>query len=749
MVMDRLCKVLFVGYLMTTLFVMIAQFRMPQPTEPGLLIPDDAIPLTQGDFASGSYRIQMPGYYYFAEDVFFNPDQNLEALRTDKPQIGAWFAALSIECDNVVIDLNTKTFAADPAFLESQKLKVFALIELGNAPFPLAKFPFFAYSGELEPLVASNVVIKNGTIGSSPHHGIHGNNNSNVQVYNMIFRDWEVAGIAFNGLKSGAIRNVTITGLEHAMDFTGLVSVMLAVKVVLEDLRDNYGDTNAQKYIDALQPLIDNPHVNGSIRPTRLNYGNVYGIFLNRAFDIGPVAQSVTQSYSNAIIIENVLIANITSELLETVAIGNAQGQTMMAELFGTFRWEDAYPRAVFEPNALLKAQVYVQNVRAPQKMPAGFADNILSDTPSEALFLLQARPVFGLDFPGHANKGIFGIRVDAGYGVSIQNCSIMGLNNLGPIGRGLGDIPAGNEYSFVPNRYAGNDVFGISLAVCRNCSVVNCDISECVSSNGNVYGIAVRNEASANLIDSCTICNMSAQRDDLGSVINPASEVYGIFIGTSAVSTRVINCVQKVCTAPRYAYGMYVHNSADTYITNCYTSNVSATVAASPAQKQACGCATIASYGTNIENCIVRDIRCDGEEDAQIRSGSRAISFWLGDTTDQTDYYAVVTNCIAENGNGGAGTSAGIRIENADSATITHNQLAYHTTNTVQQGGYGIFRSPSNPQTGLVLQNNAYGNSRKNYEPSGAAWAIFTIEASDTGNAVNGTEFDNISIVV
>ena len=163
---------------------------------------------------------------------------------------------------------------------------------------------------------------------------------------------------------------------------------MLAVKVVLEDLRDNHGDQNAQAYIDALQPLINDPTMNGSIHPTRLNYGNVYGIFFNRAFDIGPVAQVVNDQNCNAIIIENVLIANITSQLLRNRCHWqHLQGQTMMAEFFGTFRWEDAYPNGVFAPNALLKAQVYAQQQRAPQKMPAGFADNILSARPKNRLF--------------------------------------------------------------------------------------------------------------------------------------------------------------------------------------------------------------------------------------------------------------------------------------------------------------------------------------------------------------------------
>lgn len=712
------------------------QLRVPQPDAPGLLIPDDAIPLTQNDFSSGSYRISTPGYYYLVEDIFFNPDPTLEAQRTDMPQIGAWFTALSIECDNVVIDLNTKTFASDPAFLESQKLKVFSLIEFGNSPFPLAKFPFFAYTGETEPIFANNVVIKNGTIGASPHHGLHGNSNSNIQVYDIVVRDWEVAGIAFNGLKSGVIRNVTITGLEHPMDFTGLVSVMLAVQVVLEDLRDNHGDTGAQAYIDALQPLIADPTSNGSIHPTRLNYGNVYGIFLNRAFDIGPVAQVVNDQHSNAIIIENVSIANITSQLIETVAIGNAQGQTMMAELFGTFRWEDAYPQGVFAPNALLKAQVYAQNQRAPQKMPAGFADNILSANPNEALFLSQVQPVFGLDFPGHANKGIFGIRVDAGYGVTIKNCSIMGLNNRGFAGKGLSDIPAGATFTSTVPRYAGNDVHGISLAVCRNCSVSECDISECSSDNGFVHGIALRNMADANVVTNAVISNLSGARDDESSTINPSSRVNGITVDTSTAANTVQQSRIQTLSSPRYVYGMCVNGATDTVLANNLVSHLTASAAPSADQiKQVVGYATIASYATRIEQSMARVLTASGEDAYTGQSASVVAGYLLGDASAAIDYDATVEQSRAEALDGGAGVAAGIVISNAQQIMLSGNTLAYSTTAGVAQRGYGIYNEEGTALSGFVIGNRAYGNSFKNYEPLGVSWAIINVSSSSKPN--------------
>ncbi len=720
--------------------------RVPQPDAPGLLIPDDAMPLRQKDFESGSYRISKPGYYYFVEDVFFNPKPELELQRTDKPLIGAWFAALSIECDNVVIDLNTKTFASHVDFLDSQKLKVFALIEFGNSPFPLAKFPFFAYTGETKPIFASNITVKNGTLGASPHHGLHGNSNSNIQIYDIVVRDWEVAGIAFNGLKSGVIKNVTITGLEHAMDFTGLVSVMLAVKVVLEDLRDNRADKKAQGYIDTLESLIADPALNGSIHPTRLNYGNVYGIFLNRAFDIGPVAQVVNDQHSNAIIIENVLIANITTQLIETVAIGNSKGQTMMAELFGTFRWEDAYPNGVFAPNDLLKAQVYVQQKRAPEKMPAGFADNILSNNPREDLFISQVRPVFGLDFPGHANKGIFGIRVDAGYGVTIRNCSVMGLNNRGFAGKGFGDIPAGNNYNHVLSRYAGNDVHGISLAVCRNCAVVDSDVSECSSDNGNVYGIAIRNMADANQVSGAVVTNLRASRDDVDSVINPSSVVYGVIVDGNCHANTITGLEVHTLSAPRFVYGFYAHAATDTLVQNAHISHV--TVFANPSQalKQVAAYATVASYATRIQESQARVVSVLNEDASTQNSASIAAGYLLGDQSESVDQYGVLESNGAECIAGGAGIAAGVMMSNAQQCTVTDTTCAYAVAGGQSQRGYGMYNRMGVNLTGLIMRNTAYGNSLKQYEFAGARYGVMTINTQAQSPTVKDTGWYNLA---
>ncbi len=77
----------------------------PSTPVPGFLATTKVIALRQSDFDSGTYRITESGYYYLTENILFEPIPNEELSRSDKPQTD-WFAALSVECDNVIIDLN-------------------------------------------------------------------------------------------------------------------------------------------------------------------------------------------------------------------------------------------------------------------------------------------------------------------------------------------------------------------------------------------------------------------------------------------------------------------------------------------------------------------------------------------------------------------------------------------------------------------------------------------------------------------
>jgi hypothetical protein len=724
-----------------------------QMREPGLLKTDNVVAISQSDFTDGPYRITQPGYYYFTEDVSFNPtspsagSNGIDGGRTsDRPQTGAWFAALSIECDNVVIDLNTKTFDCTDDFIANHEFKVFSMIELNNSPF---QHLVFAYKGETALKAAHNVVIKNGTLGKNSHHCIHGNLNSNVQIYDLVCKDWEVAGISLNGLKGATIKNVQITGVEHQVAFTGLLADIDSALGQLDKLITG-GDTAAQAYRDKLQTFKDN--VDASSVPAGTHDGNAYGLFINRTVDVGPIATHCGDLTSNCVTIENVTVCNVKAGIIETVAVGDNDGNRLKGIPFGVMRWVDAYAGAggTFAPNDFIKAQAYVVNANTPSALPAGFAANILSATPSESTFTGHAKPIFNGDFAGHTNKGVFGIRVDCGHGVTIKNCTVMGIENVGLQGATLATLDGGSHYSFTESVYTGNDAYGISLAACHNCKIIDTCVSECSSINGNVRGISLMNESDANLVSGCVSSDHYAQLDNYGSVVNPSSDVIGFYVNNSANSNKLINCVSQSLECPRFAHGFLVQSSKDTQIVDCLSSGHRVTSSSNLDQaKDVVGFASLASECTAFEACTSRDMRCTGEDSETTLSSSRAAGFLLGTYNATDDSYASVSKCHAECGNGGSGTAVGILLDSADEASVLENKVSNNHAQTASGKGYGI-QDTATATSSLFLKNIAYGNSTQNYSITFADPEALPLTACLYGKLANlylSNSWNNLSI--
>ena len=61
-----------------------------------------------------------------------------------------------------------------------------------------------------DPFFAANVVIKNGKIGRTSHHCIHGNYNKNLLIEDISCYDFSTHGIQLNGFDGVTIRNVDI-----------------------------------------------------------------------------------------------------------------------------------------------------------------------------------------------------------------------------------------------------------------------------------------------------------------------------------------------------------------------------------------------------------------------------------------------------------------------------------------------------------------------------------------------------------
>lgn len=205
-------------------------FGLPMPTG-GRGGGGRATLLRQSDFDGGTYRIRAPGTYRLAEDVSFGPrkdddywppflsggaDDDAEDLERYPPAAYylGFFAALTVEADDVTIDLNGHVLEQSEEFYLLQRF--WNAIELNDRPFVSNDgVSSLNYQATDRPIPSgppagnivapSNVVIKNGRIGRASHSGIHGNGVVGLTVRDVTIADFEVSGIHCNGCKDVTI----------------------------------------------------------------------------------------------------------------------------------------------------------------------------------------------------------------------------------------------------------------------------------------------------------------------------------------------------------------------------------------------------------------------------------------------------------------------------------------------------------------------------------------------------------------
>ena len=177
----------------------------------------NVVHIKQCDFVTGPFIIKKPGYYRVCENIVFSPNKygdgkpttewlnNLDEKYRQAYVLG-FFAMIVIQCDNVILDLNNHTLEQSELFFHQQTF--YSHIELASTPFILGQGP--ANFGEHEK-VASNVVIKNGCLGKSSHHGIHAPGYSkNIILDNLTFHEFAVAAIHLNGAHNVYMNNIDI-----------------------------------------------------------------------------------------------------------------------------------------------------------------------------------------------------------------------------------------------------------------------------------------------------------------------------------------------------------------------------------------------------------------------------------------------------------------------------------------------------------------------------------------------------------
>ena len=236
---------------------------------------NNIIRLYQADFSTGTYRITEPGTYIIMEDIEFDfnapmsHDDYLTLLATNPQTNEYWyprsgqnhedeypgaqfsrdayhlgfFAGITIESDDVILDLNGYELRQSDLFYFQQRW--FSVIECGSSMFMPGTGPgFFGHA----PKFATNTIIKNGIIGLSSHFGIHGNDNVNLILEDLIVRNFETHGIQFNGFDNIEMNNIEVGPTTSQNYMRGEYGHARIVLQRLKQIANEYPDDTIEFY---------------------------------------------------------------------------------------------------------------------------------------------------------------------------------------------------------------------------------------------------------------------------------------------------------------------------------------------------------------------------------------------------------------------------------------------------------------------------------------------------------------------
>ena len=324
--------------------------------------PSDAFYLSPSDFVSGTYRITAPGTYVVTEDIVFDfnagdaeapnlgggwwprKDQRDEypgADTTRDEYFMGFFAGITIEADDVTLDLNGFSLSMSRAFYYQQRF--FSCISLQSVVFNLNQGPGIFGTN---PVYANNVVIRNGNVGLSSHHGIHGHGNTGVLIEDVHVYDFETHGIQLSAFEGVTLRNVeigpsssiaylngeygyarfTLQRLERIAQsgnmndvfpfaFAGRDDTVETLSDIIDPLRSQMDE--AFKFVMGIEAEISPEARRLFVNDDGIPYGAVmYGLFLNlffaNVFQIHP-----SEQHSVDAVLENVEIHDLTHKTRE------------------------------------------------------------------------------------------------------------------------------------------------------------------------------------------------------------------------------------------------------------------------------------------------------------------------------------------------------------------------------------------------------------------------------------------------
>ena len=454
--------------------------------------------LKNSDFQAGTVRITKPGVYILQEDIIFDPNSSNDYQPTPQ-QIASglypmdpchayhlgFFAAITIETENVILDLNQHTIQQSMGHYLQQRF--YAHIELASAPFIPSQGPA-CLTTPATYKTADKTMIINGTLGRSSHHGIHGNTMTGTFVHNVTIQDFQVAGISLNGLKTGVFHKLTIQNTNGSVSGTTPVPVVSTysqarfIRPFLKTLYDtsssailpihtgdktigdiqtdltNELDDTKSIVLDGSNGTIPDLFINPSSR--QLSDAHVYGILFNvNGVAIGDFLQQRPADTSSNFVgnediyLDDIEIKNIVSEPDEIILLKDTSGN-------GAGSYNNSYiirgpvgdvldiERIVssptdlsghYLPNALSNAQAIIGKYKLSNDISGGgayftqvvldYIDNSSANLKDIVDQSSNLSFVYGKDSMAHTMKGNVGLFLSGGKNIKGDNIRVNGVN--------------------------------------------------------------------------------------------------------------------------------------------------------------------------------------------------------------------------------------------------------------------------------------------------------------------------------
>lgn len=466
----------------------------------------DKIQLYQRDFTHGTLRITEPGYYILKEHIVFDPvnlfptteEQEKYPVGKDGPYHLGFFAAITIESDDVILNLNGCSIRQSRRHNLLQRF--FSVIELANSPFIPKQGPH-SFIDNYKP--ATRLLIANGRLEESSHHGIHGNMNKDVLIHNLKINNYEVAGIALNGAINSIISESIMNGKNHNIKVLSYFSQAVFSARALEQskLTDSEEYVNLDKDLQqAYKEIMHQTKQTTYFENKTGKYdGNMYGIVLNVN---GVVINDFLSTRDNTKGNEDILlykneIDRVDSHPVEILGLPverntnnseTAYGAKRMVGSFGdVFDVEKVMnSKRKYVGNSLSEAQLFLSTLQ-PKKGTANIAPDVTEwarsgeKLPDNWSFVAEG------DSMGHFMKGNIGLFISGGKNIKVDELEI---KNVEIHGDGVGTSPLLKDNQ---RYFQGANAYGILMTASENVELNGVNVLQVKSHN--LKGIAKKIE--------------------------------------------------------------------------------------------------------------------------------------------------------------------------------------------------------------------------------------------------------------